>query len=145
MDISNILSKKRGQVITIDPEQTISEAVRSLAKHNIGALVVTRSTGDVVGIITERDIVRTAAEHQDVFSLLVKEVMTKEVIIGVPEDDVMSVAHTMTERRFRHIPVLDNEQHLIGIVSIGDILKAQRDQYRGQIDTLETQIMASDE
>ena len=64
--------------------------------------------------------------------------------MGVPDDDVMSVVHTMTEKRFRHIPVIDKGQ-LIGIISIGDILKAQRDQYQGQIDTLETQIMASDE
>jgi CBS domain-containing protein len=69
--------------------------------------------------------------------------MTKEVITGVPEDDIMSVVHTMTERRFRHLPIVDADQ-LIGVISIGDILKAQRDMYRGEIDTLETQILAQD-
>jgi CBS domain-containing protein len=144
MNISSILSTKGSEVITISPGKTIGEAVSLLATHNIGALVVTGDSGNVVGIISERDIVRRAAERIDVISHSVAEVMTKEVVVGVPEDEIMSVAHTMTEKHFRHIPILEGDR-LIGIISIGDILKAQRDQYRGQIDTLETQIMASDE
>lgn len=144
MNISSILSTKGSEVITISPGKTIGEAVSLLATHNIGALVVTGDSGNVVGIISERDIVRRAAERTDVISHSVAEVMTKEVVVGVPEDEIMSVAHTMTEKHFRHIPILEGDR-LIGIISIGDILKAQRDQYRGQIDTLETQIMASDE
>jgi CBS domain-containing protein len=107
-------------------------------------LIVLGDDDQVVGIISERDIIHRVAASQDAFAHTVGEVMTKEVVIGVPEDDVMSVAHTMTERRFRHLPILDGSR-LIGIVSIGDLLKAQRDQYLGEIDTLETQIMAKDE
>ena len=59
------------------------------------------------------------------------------------KDDLMSVAHTMTERRFRHLPILDDKR-LVGIISIGDVIKAQRDTYRGEIDSLETQIMADE-
>jgi len=114
-----------------------------LARHNIGALVVTDFDGRVVGIISERDIIHEAAKSREIFSVKVSDIMTREVIVGLPEDDVMSVAHTMTERRFRHIPILDGEE-LIGIISIGDLLKAQRDQYQGEIDTLETQIMADE-
>jgi CBS domain-containing protein len=62
----------------------------------------------------------------------------------MPQDDLYSVMHTMTEKRFRHLPIVD-EGRLIGIISIGDILKAQRDAYRGEIDTLETQILADEE
>ncbi len=144
MNISSILSTKSSRVYTITPDRTLGEAVSLLSKYNIGALIVLGDDDQVVGIISERDIVHRAAASQDAFAHNVGEVMTKEVVIGVPEDDVMSVAHTMTERRFRHIPILDGNR-LIGIVSIGDLLKAQRDQYRGQIDTLETQIMAKDE
>ena len=144
MSIKSILATKSRHVITVNPEQTLADAVELLSRHNIGVLVVTGSKGNIVGIISERDVVHQAALNRDVFSLKVSDVMTREVIVGVPEDDVMSVAHTMTERRFRHIPILDGGQ-LIGIISIGDLLKAQRDQYRGQIDTLETQIMADED
>jgi CBS domain-containing protein len=69
--------------------------------------------------------------------------MTKNVITGVPQDDLRVVAGTMTERRFRHLPIMDKGQ-LIGIISIGDVVKAQRDQYEGEIDTLHTQILAGE-
>ena len=144
MKISSILSTKSSEVITIAPDQTISEAISRLSSYNIGVLIVLGASGKVMGIISERDIVRRLVEDEELLSREVSEVMTSEVIVGVPDDDVMSVVHTMTEKRFRHIPVIDKGQ-LIGIISIGDILKAQRDQYQGQIDTLETQIMASDE
>jgi CBS domain-containing protein len=114
-----------------------------LAEYDIGALVVTNEGEEVVGIISERDIVRHANQEESLFALPVVEVMTKNVVVGLPEDDLMSVAHTMTERRFRHLPIVDGRR-LLGIVSIGDVLKAQRDAYRGQIDTLETQILATD-
>lgn len=143
MNIKGILATKSRNVFTIGPEQTLAEAVVVLSKHNIGALVVTNKVGKVVGIISERDVIHQAAINQEVFSLLVSDIMTREVIVGMPEDDVMSLAHTMTERRFRHIPIM-HEQELIGIISIGDLVKAQRDQYQGQIDTLETQIMADE-
>jgi CBS domain-containing protein len=143
MKINSILTTKGWEIITIRPDRTISEAVTLLAKHNIGALVVIDSAGDLKGIISERDIIRMAAIEPNIFSLPVGDVMTKRVIVGVPEDDVMSVAHTMTERRFRHLPIVDDDR-LVGIVSVGDILKAQRDQYLGEIDTLETQILANE-
>lgn len=144
MNISSILSTKSSEVITIGPEQTVYDAISRLSVYNIGVLIVVGGSGNVVGIISERDIVRRLVEDRDLLGRKVSAVMTTEVIVGVPEDDVMSVVHTMTEKRFRHIPVISRGQ-LIGIISIGDILKAQRDQYQGQIDTLETQIMASDE
>ena len=144
MKINNILTTKGSEIITIRPERAISEAVVLLAERNIGALVVVDADGDLKGIISERDIIRTAAAQKNVFDMPVSEVMTKRVIVGVPEDDVISVAHTMTERRFRHLPIVDGER-LVGIISSGDILKAQRDQYLGEIDTLETQILANED
>ena len=144
MKLMRILATKTGDVITIHPEQQIRDAVRLLSEHNIGALVVVDDEEKPVGIISERDIVRRAADNDEVFSEQVRNIMTKRVIIGVPQDDLYSVINTMTEKRFRHLPIMD-EDRLIGIISIGDIVKAQRDAYEGEIDTLETQIMASAE
>jgi CBS domain-containing protein len=141
MKINSIMTTKSSDVISIGPDRDLSAAITMLAEHNIGALIVIGSEGDLVGIISERDVVRAFARVEDALSLTVNDVMTKEVITGVPEDDIMSVVHTMTERRFRHLPIVDADQ-LIGVISIGDILKAQRDMYRGEIDTLETQILA---
>jgi CBS domain-containing protein len=70
--------------------------------------------------------------------------MTRQVVIGMPQDDVISVAHTMLERRFRHLPIMEEEK-LVGIISIGDVLKTQRDAYKGEVETLETQIIAQGE
>ncbi len=144
MKVKRLLATKSGPVITIGPDQPIRDAVALLSRHNIGALVVVASGSDLpVGIISERDIIRRAAENESVFSESVRDIMTKEVITGMPQDDLYSVIHTMTERRFRHLPVVDGEK-LVGIISIGDVMKAQRDAYRGEIDTLETQILADE-
>lgn len=143
MNVRQILSTKRMHVITIGPGRQVREAVARLSKYKIGALVVVDEEGAPVGIVSERDIVRRAATDENVFSLLVADIMTREVVTGIPQDDIASVAHTMTEKRFRHLPIVENDE-LIGIISIGDVLKAERDEFRGEIDTLETQIMADE-
>lgn len=144
MDLRSILATKSRQIISIEPQQTIADALRILKQHEIGALIVLDSEQHVVGIISERDIVRVAVDKPDLFDLPVEEVMTEDVVLGIPGDDVMHVAHVMTERRFRHLPVVDKEDRVIGIVSIGDILKSQRDRFLGEIDTLETRLLADD-
>ena len=141
MNLSRILATKPERVITIADEAPIRTAVARLAEHKIGALIVISESGSLCGILSERDIVRWAARNEDVFSQPVANVMTHDVVVGVPQDDMMSVAHVMTERSFRHLPVVDENRKVIGMVSIGDVMKAQRDAYRGEIDTLEMQIM----
>ena len=141
--VSNVLAMKSAKVITIGPGDGIATAVAMLADKNIGALIVVDDAGSLIGILSERDIVRCAAADPGVLDLRVSDVMTSEVVVGVPNDDLMSVAHTMTEGRFRHLPIV-REGELIGVISIGDVLKAQRDAFRGQIDTLETQILAGE-
>lgn len=140
MNIKSILAKKGMSVVTIRPEQSIREAIARLAKYNIGALVVMDETDLPVGILSERDITRTLASDEHIFAKSVGDLMTKNVITGLPQDDLISVANTMTEKRIRHLPVVDKGK-LVGIVSIGDVLKAQRDQYKGEVDTLQTQIL----
>lgn len=143
MKVNSILSTKRSEVFTITPRQTIAEALSLLVRHNIGALPVVSAEGRLQGILSERDIIRRAAAGTEALpGMRVEELMTRQVIFGLPEDDIMAVAHTMTEKRFRHLPIVDQEKRLIGIISIGDVLKAQRDHYRGEIDTLETQLLA---
>ena len=141
MNIASLLAKKSGAPITIRPEQTVRDALALLATHNIGALIVVNAAGMPVGIVSERDIVREAARNEQVFGRAVGGVMTRDVITGVPEDDLASVANLMTEKRIRHLPVVTGGK-LIGIISIGDVVKAQRDKYQGEVETLETQILA---
>ena len=141
INIASLLAKKSGAPITIRPEQTVRDALVLLAKHNIGALVVVNAAGMPVGIVSERDIVREAARNEQVFGRAMSEIMTRDVITGVPEDDLASVANLMTEKRIRHLPVVTGGK-LIGIISIGDVVKAQRDKYQGEAETLETQILA---
>lgn len=143
MNIQSILATKGTNVLTIRPQQSIREAVAILVTHNIGALVVVNSVGQPIGILAERDIIRAAIQNDTLLSLPVSTVMAKEVVTGVPQDDLESVAHTMTEKRTRHVPVMDQGK-LIGIVSIGDIVKAQRDRYQGELYTLQTQILAGE-
>lgn len=144
MKVRNILTTKGTNVITVRPEQSLQEAARLLAEYNIGALVALNETGQVVGIISERDIIRKSARQADAFSRPVGEVMTKDVITGLTNDDLVSVMHTMTEKRFRHLPIVEQGE-LVGIISIGDIVKCQRDQYKGELDTLQTQIIADED
>ncbi|MBI5303233.1 MAG: CBS domain-containing protein [Chloroflexi bacterium] len=140
MKIQNILATKGANSITIHPEQSLKDAVILLGKHNIGALVVVDEAGKLVGMLSERDIVRQAMYREDLFLLPVSHVMTERVVTGTPDDDLKSVMHRMTEGRFRHLPVVEQGK-LVGVVSIGDVVKAVLAEYQGEIETLETQVM----
>jgi CBS domain-containing protein len=140
MNLAAILAKKGGQVFTVRPDQTIRQALGVLAERNIGALVVVDGAGSPIGILSERDIVRRLARDEKALALPVEQLMTKPVITGVPHDDLESAGTTMTQKRFRHLPVLDGGR-LVGVISIGDIVKAQRDLYQGEVETLETQLI----
>jgi len=144
MKVADVLASKGSNIITILPHQLIRDAVNLMEKHNIGGLVVVNDDGEIQGIITERDLIRYAATDQPTFSAPISSIMTKRVIVGVPQDDIDSVAHTMTEKHFRHLPVLDGNQ-LVGILTIGDVVKAQRDRYVGELHTLQIQIIADDD
>jgi CBS domain-containing protein len=143
MNIASILATKGDKAYTARPEQSIREALGLLAQHNVGALIVVNDAGRPVGILSERDIVREAAKNERVFGMKVAEIMTRDVITGSAHDDLMTVAHTMIEKRIRHLPVVDKGR-LVGIVSIGDIVKTQRDQYAGELDTLQTQLLGDE-
>lgn len=143
MKISDILARKGGQVVTIHPNQTIQDALQALIAHNIGGLVVVDETEKIAGILTERDVLRFVATANPDYATAIHHIMTKNIIIGAPQDDLQNVAHTMTEKRFRHLPIVEKGK-LMGIITIGDVLKAQRDSYQGQVYTLQTMIIAED-
>jgi CBS domain-containing protein len=140
MNIASILATKGDKVVTIRPEQSIREALVVLAQHNIGCLVVIDEARKPIGMLSERDVVRHAVKNEAVFTLKITELMTRNLILGTPGDDVGAAGSTMVERRIRHLPVMDGGK-LIGIVTLGDIMKAQRDALLGEVDTLQTIVM----
>ncbi len=123
MRISDILRVKGGQVITVTPESSIEELLAVLAEHGIGAAVVSRDGSMVDGIVSERDVVRAlAARGAAVLAEPVSAIATTQVRTVAPEAQLEEVERLMTERRFRHVPVVvDGTLH--GIVSIGDVVK----------------------
>lgn len=124
MKIRDVLRTKGPGVITVAPEVPIQEALRTLVRHNIGALVVW--DGSIRGIVTERDLLRAAAEDLPALATArVRDLMTVDVITATPHADISEVMDTMTERRIRHLPILDGEG-LCGIISIGDVVNALR-------------------
>ena len=139
MKIRTVLATKGMNTISISPERTLREAIGILAQHNIGALLVLDEAKNMVGIVSERDIIRLIARDEQALDQPISSIMTSDVITGRPQDDLQSVLATMTQRRFRHLPIMDGDT-LIGIISIGDVVKAQMDEYQGEIDTLQTQI-----
>ncbi len=123
MTISAILSAKGDRVATIKPDDRVAEAIDMLAEWGIGALVVSSDKKTIEGIISERDVVRSFAKDQEwTFRLRVADIMTANVITCSPTDSVDDLMTLMTENRIRHVPVT-NENILVGIVSIGDIVK----------------------
>jgi len=139
MQISTILATKGSTVFTVKPDQTVRDAVALLVDKRIGAVVVVDETERPVGIVSERDVVRELAKNENVLNEPVSRVMTVDVIIARPGDDTKAVSKTMTVKRFRHLPVMDHHE-LVGIVSIGDVVKAQLDEYEGEIETLQTRV-----
>ena len=124
MKISDILRHKGSDVVTTAPSGAVTDLINQLAGHGVGALVVTEGS-KVVGIVSERDVVRRLAERgADVLTATVGDIMTSGVVACAPGDDVDQVAATMTERRIRHVPVVEGGA-LVGIVSIGDVVSSR--------------------
>jgi CBS domain-containing protein len=123
MYVENILKQKGSEVYTVSPETTITELAHELVEHRIGAAVVVDGDGAVVGVISERDIVYCIAERGGgCLKRKVADLMTAKVITCAPETSIDKVMSQMTERRIRHLPVIDDGR-LAGIVSIGDVVK----------------------
>jgi CBS domain-containing protein len=126
MQIADILQVKGHTVVTIAPDQPVTAAIRLLVEHGIGALVVIVD-GTIHGVISERDILRLAnGDPQRLRTTTVADVMTRDIVVGVPEDDIQYVMEILTRNRIRHLPIVEHNG-LAGIVSIGDVVNAVRD------------------
>ena len=131
MRIADVLRTKGAAVATITPETSVSGLLNELALNNIGAMVVV-STDGVVGIVSERDVVRKLHEHGvDLLRLPVSEIMTTMVATCSPTDTVDHLTALMTTKRVRHIPVVENDR-LVGIVSIGDVVKQRMEELESE-------------
>ena len=124
MTLRSILQSKGHEVYTTTPETKLSEVVKKLVHHQCGSLLV--CDGDrLVGIITERDLLRVSAtDGQDLESTPVSEVMTGKLVTGTPDDSISQTMGLLTEQRIRHLPILEDDK-LVGLISIGDVVKAQ--------------------
>lgn len=123
MKVKDILLQKGTTVHAIEPDRSVREAIGKLVDLRIGALLV-MDGDDIAGIITERDILREAGNHPDrLDQRRVRDAMTSDLIVGVPEDDLNYVMGIMTRNKIRHLPIL-NGRSLAGIISIGDVVWA---------------------
>jgi len=120
--VSDILASKQGPVVTIGENQSVLDATRIMNQHKIGALVVTDGDGRVVGMFTERDVLRrVVAEQQDPAATVIAVVMTSEVIVCEADMPLEDCRQLMRNRRIRHLPVVDAQGKLKGMISIGDL------------------------
>jgi len=150
MKIKDILQEKGNSVVTIGTDESIHTAIVELNHHGFGALIVTGQDGQIAGIITERDILKCCGEtcahlheaptrQHALCEVFVKDAMTKDLIIGVPDDDLNYVMGVMTKHQIRHLPILD-EGTLAGIISISDLVNAHLEENVIQSRTLKEYI-----
>jgi CBS domain-containing protein len=134
--IDHILQRKGTDVVTISADTPVKQAVATLRQHNVGALVVVGDDDAVVGIISERDVVRAlATDGAAVLGRDVRDLMSSEVTTCERRSSADELMKVMTERRIRHIPVVEG-QSLLGIVSIGDVVKSRIGELEDEAETL---------
>ncbi|HEX3813699.1 MAG TPA: CBS domain-containing protein [Mycobacteriales bacterium] len=127
MKISDVVRNKGSAVATLSPDSTVTVLLERLAEHGVGAMVVQAPDGSVSGIVSERDVVRQLRERgAQLLGISVDQIMTRNVTTCAPGDAIEDVMRLMTDRRLRHVPVMQDGA-LAGIVSIGDLVKSRID------------------
>jgi CBS domain-containing protein len=137
--ISEVLKSKGDSVVTVSPETTVRDLVAMLAEHNIGAVVVSTPEEPLVGIVSERDIVRGLVQGTGVLEATISDIMTSQVRTAEPTATVEDLMRLMTDHRVRHIPVVSSGR-LHGIVSIGDVVKSRIRELEFERDQLESYV-----
>lgn len=136
MTVKKILSRKGSDVVTIAPTATLSDVVKLLAARRIGAVVVTGAEDRVAGILSERDIVRVMSERgAAALEDNVAAVMTRKVTTCTEADTIATIMERMTAGKFRHLPVV-KESRLVGVISIGDVVKSRLEEIEGETNAL---------
>ncbi len=137
MNVQSILTTKGTEVATIAPEGSLAAAIATLRERGIGALVVSADGRTIDGIVSERDIIRSMADHGDAaLGRAVTSCMSGDVVTCRVGDSIESLMSLMTERRIRHLPVVTDDAQLSGIISIGDVVKARLGQLQRENDQL---------
>jgi CBS domain-containing protein len=148
MTVKAILSRKGNDVVTIEPTVTLCDAIKILDEHRIGAVVITGADREILGILSERDIVRTLARNARVTGGCqfcdepVGQVMTRQVETCEESDTVYDIMERMTTGKFRHLPVIEHGR-LVGIVSIGDVVKHRLGEMAFESNALREYIMTA--
>ncbi len=140
MKISELLQHRSGEVFRIAPTASIEQAASSMSEHNIGALFVEDDQGEILGIISERDIVLGIGKRgANLQEATVADLMTTDLIRCEPDNTVNEAMGMMTDRRVRHLPVFENDQ-LVGLVSIGDLVKYRIMEVQSEADAMRAYI-----
>ena len=133
MKVKDLLKIKGSAVTTIGPNETVHAAIQKLVKNNIGALPVCDAKGAILGIVSERDLLRACSQRsRAIHSTKVKDAMTKDVAIGIPEDDLDYVMSIMTQKGIRHLPIMVGPK-LAGMISMRDIVEVQLEESKAQV------------
>ena len=126
------LEMKGRHLITIRPDDTVEAAIRKLVDNKIGAMPVCDGKGNLIGIISERDLLKECAQRaKSIDKTTIKDVMTRNVVIGIPEDDLDYVMDVMTQKGIRHLPIMDGPK-LEGMVSIRDVVDIQLEKSKAE-------------
>ena len=142
MFVSDILAQKGGLVFTVTPGTSVAQLSQQLSARRIGSMLVLDVEGSVAGIVSERDLVRALASHgAKAMELEARQVMTRDVVTCDPDDSIDQVMQTMTSGRFRHLPVVRHGE-LLGLVSIGDVVKARLEETKHETEALKAYIVA---
>ena len=143
MTVWAILSSKGSTVVTIEPAASLAEATKLLSTHRIGAVIVTDSEGRVIGVLSERDIVRALADRgAAALDLRVEQAMTRRVVTAGQADTVGEIMGRMTAGKFRHIPVVEDDR-LVGVVSIGDVVKYRLEEVERESNAMRDYILTA--
>lgn len=143
MFVAEILKVKGSDVVSTGPGETVAALARLLNLKRIGAVVVRDAEGNVIGMLSERDIIRgIAVQGERALEMEVRDLMTHEVVTCKTTDTVSEVMKVMTERRFRHLPVVDDGK-LLGLISIGDVVKNRLDETEIEARVLRDYVIAS--
>ena len=136
MYVSDILKTKGFEIVTLTGSESVTEALAMMNQHRIGAVLIMTERGEIAGILSERDLVRAMHRFgRDVFDKTVSELMTAPVITCSPRDPIAAIMGMMTAQRFRHVPVIEGDR-LIGLISIGDVVKSHIEEAQAEVDAL---------
>lgn len=142
MKLSDLLAHKGGQAVTVTATSSVADAIRAMHENDVGSVLIIGDSGGIpLGIFTERDVMRLCANGKgaELDNVPINDCMTRDVVVGSPDDHIDEIMNVMTERRFRRMPVMADGE-LIGLVSIGDLVRAKLEETAQEAEALRSYI-----